>query len=75
MEVTLAVADLGASEVANHRTNITGVFTNVNPPVMPCRMREFCLVVFFEASPAEVGRPKDTLDRVIQPATKPYTAS
>ncbi len=58
MEVTLAVAALSASSDANHRMNITGVFTDINPLVMPCRMNNFCLVIFFEANPAEVGQPK-----------------
>ena len=58
MEVTLAVAALNASSDANNRTNITGVFTDVHPPVMPCRMSNFCLVIFFEAHSAEIGHPR-----------------
>jgi hypothetical protein len=58
LEVALAVVALNASSDANHRMNITGVFTDIHPPVMPCRMTNFCLVIFFEANAAEVGQPR-----------------
>lgn len=58
MDARLAVLADYANISQEGKLNIMGVFSDINPPVLPFPLPTMCLVAAFQASPAEVGQQK-----------------
>ena len=55
MDVTLAVLADYANISKEGKLNILGVFTEVNPPLLPWNLPQMYIVVSMEAEPSEAG--------------------
>ena len=73
MDVKLAfVAD--AANDAQGKLNVLGIFDRVNPSEYPYIHPQMCLVVSFEASPAEFGRTKNIEIMLLDPDARPLSS-
>ena len=70
MECKLAfVAD--AANDTQGKLNVLGIFDQLNPAEYPYLHPQMCLVVSFQASPAEFGRTKDIEIALVDPDGRP----
>jgi hypothetical protein len=67
MEVTLALLADAANSTANNKLNVLGVFSNINPPIIPYTHPTMTLVVKFEADPVEANTKKTIQVVLLEP--------
>lgn len=67
MEVTLALLADAANATANNKLNVLGVFSQLNPPVLPYQHPAMTLVLKFDADPVEGDTDKDIRVVLVDP--------